>query len=175
MCLVYKQSVNVQFLKGHNVVLLFIRLEFLKPGFQTTLSSFQLLDGESFGTAQFEFRNTRGNFLNLFFQQRFLPRSADGDFLKLRVANNDRVIITGGNPGAEFLPVPRFKILLLRDQNVGRGIQPQELRCPLLRKVIGDNKQRLSHSPSRLASMAAPTISNVLPAPTSCASSVFPP
>ena len=147
MCLIHEQSVNAQFLKGHNIVLLFIRLKLFQSGFQTALGSFQLLDGESFGAAHFEFRNSRGNFINLFFQQRFLPRSADGDFLKLRVADNDRVIITGSDPGAELFPVSRFKVFLLCDQNIGRGIQPQELRRPLLRKVIGDNEQRFPAQP----------------------------
>ena len=48
-----------------------------------------------------------------------------------------------------------------------------EAHCSV--RWLGTTKRDFWHRPSRLASIAAPTISNVLPAPTSWANSVLPP
>src|SRR5699024_12190815 len=57
---------------------------------------------------------------------------SNGDALKLRVADDDGIVVAGGDPGAELLAVLRFKILFRGGENIGGRIQPQELRRPLL-------------------------------------------
>ena len=94
--------------------------------FQAALGSFHLLYGETLSPVGFQFPNACGDFFNLVLQQRLLPFLADGDFFKLAVSDDNRIIIAGGNSGAEFLPVFGFKVLLLRNKNIGGGIQPQK-------------------------------------------------
>ena len=57
--------------------------------------------------------------------------------------DNDCIIIAGGDPGAEFLPVLLFKILLACHQYLRAGIKPQELTGPLQRQVIGHHEHAL--------------------------------
>jgi len=42
----------------------------------------------------------------------FLPLRADGNTLKLTVADDNGIIVAGGDTGAEFLAVVGFKVLL---------------------------------------------------------------
>ena len=63
------------------------------------------------------------------------------------MADNHRIIISGGDSSAKLLPVSGFKVFLLCDQNVSRGVEPQKLRGPLFRKVIGNNKQGFPAKP----------------------------
>ena len=59
------------------------------------------------------------------------------------MAHDNGIIISGGNPGAEFLPVPLLKVPLGCHQDVGGGVQPQKLRGPLFNQVIRNHKQAL--------------------------------
>ena len=76
-------------------------------------------------------------------QHPLLPFSGDRDTLKLAVADDNGVIVAGGNTGAEFLAVSRLKVLFGDGKNIGRGVQTQELRRPLLNQVIGHHKHGL--------------------------------
>ena len=58
----------------------------------------------------------------LLLKQTLLTLLADGDLLKLRVAENNGVIVAGGDAGAELLAVFGFKVLFGGDQQVGRGV-----------------------------------------------------
>ena len=58
------------------------------------------------------------------------------------MSNNDRVVVSGGNSGTEFLPVCRLEILLLRDKNICRWIKPQKLARPLFSQMIRNGKKR---------------------------------
>ena len=58
------------------------------------------------------------------------------------MSNNDRVVVSGGNSGTEFLPVCRLKILLFRDENVCRWIKSEKFARPLFSQVIRNGKKR---------------------------------
>ena len=59
-----------------------------------------------------------GDFLNLLIKKSLLPLRADGNTLKLAVADDNSVIVAGGDAGAEFLAVVGFKVLLGSDKDV---------------------------------------------------------
>ena len=58
--------------------------------------------------------------------------------------NDDRVIVAGGYPGAELLPVGGLKVLLRGHEHVRGRVQPQKLACPLLREVVRDSEHGLA-------------------------------
>ena len=53
------------------------------------------------------------------------------------MADDDCIIIPGGDPGAELLPVGRFKILLCGHQDIGAWIEAEEITPPLLGQMVG--------------------------------------
>ena len=131
MRFVYKHTVNTQLLKGHNIVFLIVSPQLLQSGLHTALGAFQLLDGEFLTAAFPQLRNAHGDLRNLILQKPLLPLFADGDFLKLAVTDDNRIIVAGGDPGAELFAVFRFKVPLLGHKDIGGGVQPQKFRCPL--------------------------------------------
>ena len=131
MRFVYKHTVNTQLLKGHNIVFLIISPQFFQSGLQTALGAFQLLDAEFLTAAFLQLRNAHGDLRNLILQKPLLPLPADGDFLKLAVTDDNRIIVAGGDPGAELFAVFRFKVPLLGHKDIGGGVQTQKFRCPL--------------------------------------------
>ena len=79
-----------------------------------------------------------------------LPLLRDGNPLKLAVPDNYRVIIARRNARAELLPIGALKVLFRSNQNAGRGIEADELGCPLLSQMIWDDKKRLLTKPKPL-------------------------
>ena len=75
----------------------------------------------------------------------------DGDFFKLGVADDDRVIVPGSDTRTEFLAVARFKIFFCCDQNPCGRIETQEFRSPLLRQVIRHDEHALLAEAQSLA------------------------
>ena len=122
MRLIYKQPVNAQLLKGNHIILSVIGLQLFKPCFQPALGTLQLLDGKTFAAAGFHLRNALGDFCNLLLKKSFLTLLADGNTLKLGVANDDCVIVAGGNPGTELFTPMGFKVLFGSHKDVGGGI-----------------------------------------------------
>ena len=80
------------------------------------------------------------NIIQLLLQLCTLARIAHRNFLKLRVPDDNCIIITGGNPAAEFFSVCGFKVLFRGNQNVCARIQPQIFRRPLPDQMVGNNK-----------------------------------
>lgn len=80
------------------------------------------------------------NLVDLLLQQAFLTLLRYRDSLKLTVADDNGIIVAGGDPGAEFLTVSGLKVFLGRDQNIGGGVQPQKLGSPLLCQMVGNNE-----------------------------------
>ena len=74
-------------------------------------------------------------------QEPLLPFSGNGDALKLAVADDNGVIVAGGNAGAELLAVACLKVLFGSHKDIGGGVEPQELRRPLLRQVVRHRKE----------------------------------
>ena len=141
MRLVYIEPVYAELLKGHNVVLAGGVVQLLQLGLQIFLGTLQLLDGKALGAAGLELCNAVLDLPDLLLQEPFLPLSGYGDALKLAVADDNGIIIAGGNAGTEFFAVSGFKILFGSDKDIGGGVEPQELQGPLLRQVIWHRKE----------------------------------
>ena len=90
------------------------------------------------------------NVIQLLPEKALLPLLRDGNPLKLAVSDNYRVIIARRNARAELLPIGALKVLFRGNQNAGRGIEADELGCPLLGQMIGDDKKRLLAKPKPL-------------------------
>ena len=102
-------------------------MQLFQPRLQPLFRALQALDGKAVAACELGILNTIGDFLNLLVKEPFLPLRADGDTLKLAVADDNGVIVAGGDTGAEFLAVVGFKVLLGSDKDVGRRIEPQKL------------------------------------------------
>ena len=67
------------------------------------------------------------------------------------MADDNGVIVAGGDAGAELLAVSRLEVLFGNGEDIGRGVQTQELRRPLLDQVIGHHKHGLVAKTEALA------------------------
>ena len=123
MWLVHKEPVHTKLLKSYHVVLPWCIVQFLKPCLQRLPWFFHLLDGISFPIVGFCLLNGKFNLINLAFYNGNLSFLWKRDFLKLRMTDNNRIIIPGGNSGTEFLPVGRLKIFLCSCKYIRSGIQ----------------------------------------------------
>ena len=94
-------------------------MQLFQPRLQSLFRALQTFDGEAVAARKFGVHNAVCDFLDLLAQQALLPLRADGDTLKLRVADDNGIIIAGSDAGAEFLAVAGFKILFGCDKNVG--------------------------------------------------------
>ena len=65
-----------------------------------------------------------------------MPLAAYGYSLKLRVADNDSIVIPGRNPGAKLFAPVLFKVPLGSHQDIGVGVEPQKLTGPLLGDMV---------------------------------------
>ena len=83
MGFVHKQTVNAQFLKGHNAVFLLAVRQLLQLGFEIFLGFLHLLDGVALAVLGFCFGNGGDDFADLPLNDGFLPFRGEGDFLKL--------------------------------------------------------------------------------------------
>ena len=137
MGLVYEQAVYAQLFKGHHIVLAALVVELFQLGLNGFLAAFQLLDGKPLSVVGFQLGQTVHDVPLLLFQDVTLALDGHGDFLKLRVTDDDGVVVAGGNAPAEPLAVFRLKIFLSCHQDVGGWIELQELRGPLFRQVVG--------------------------------------
>ena len=99
----------------------------------------------------FQFRDAVQDLTPLLFQEIPLALHTHRDFLKLAVSDDDGIIVAGGDPAAEPLAVLGFKVLPGRHQNIGRGVELQILRRPLLRQVVGHHEQAFLAQPQPLA------------------------
>ena len=131
MRLVHKQPVYAEFLKGDNVVFAALVVQFFQLQFQILFQLLHLLDGESLRPLLFRLDDSLRDFVNLFLQycRLFLP--AQRDFFKLRVTDDNGVIVARGDSGAEPLAIVRFKVPLCRNQDICCRIKLQKFACPL--------------------------------------------
>ena len=143
MRLVNKNAVNSKFLKGHNIVLAGLVVKPFKPCFKSLFRLGKLLDGHAVSALTGKFLHTLHYGFNLGFKSSYLPFNRYGDFLKLRVSDNDSIVISRGNTSAEFLAVLGFKILFRSHQDICRGIELKVLTRPLFDKVIGYDEHTL--------------------------------
>ena len=147
MRLVHIQSVYAQLLKGHNIVLSGAVLELFELGFKAALGALQRLNGEPLRPLAFQLPQSFLHLEDLLRQKPLLPLHGDGYLLKLAVADDNGVVFAGGDTGAELLAVLRLEVLFRSHEDVGGGVQPQELARPLLRQVVGNDKEGLVAQP----------------------------
>ena len=67
------------------------------------------------------------------------------------MADDDCIIIAGGNPGAEFLSTGSLEILGGGHQNLCTGIQPEEFVCPLKGQMVWHHEHTFLAQPQTLA------------------------
>ena len=147
MRLVHKKPVNAQLLKGNHIVLALIGAQFFQLGFQRFPGLFHLFDTEILTCMGFQFVDGGKRFINLLLNDALLPFKGQRDALKLRMADDDGIVVAGGDAGAEFFAVGGLKVLAPCHQQLGIRVEVQKLRSPLLRQVIGHNKQRFLAQP----------------------------
>ena len=128
MTLIHENAVNAQLLKGHHIVLAALVVKLGQSGFQRFSGTLHLFNGIILRMIPLSFPNAVQNTVNLPPQDGLLPLAGHGDFLKLRVSDDDGIIIAGGNPGAELLPVLGFKILFGGNQNIGGWVELEPFR-----------------------------------------------
>ena len=140
MRLVHIQAIHTQLLKGDNIILLAFSLQLFQAQLQLLLGPHQLLDGKLLAVAALQLVNARYHLVDLLLNETLLPCLRHGDALKLRVTDDDCIVITSGDTAAELLTVMTLKVFLGSHQNPGRRIESQEFRGPLLRQVVGNHK-----------------------------------
>ena len=142
-----ENPVHAQRFKVNHIVLAGLVVQLCQLCFQRFAGALHGLDGVAFAFFRFGLRDGKNHVGNLILQQPPLTVRADGDFLKLAVADDDRVVVAGGDAGAEFLAVFGFKVLLAGHQQIGRGVQRQKLAGPLVDDVVGNHEQRFLGQP----------------------------
>ena len=75
-------------------------------------------------------------------KQPFLTLSGDRNTFKLRMPDDDGIVVSGGDSGAELFAVAGLEVLFRRYEDICGGIEAQELRRPLFREVIRHDKER---------------------------------
>ena len=93
VCLVYKQSVYAQLLKGNHIVLSIGCPEFIQSRLQSFPGLFHLFDGETFAILGFHLSNGVFDFINLGSQNPLLPFCGHRNFLKLGMPDDDCIVI----------------------------------------------------------------------------------
>ena len=151
MALVNEDAVNAQLLKGHKAVLAALIVQLGKSHFQRVLRPFKLLDRITLGLGALGLVDAVHDLVDLPLDDDLLTLGGHGDFLKLRVADDNGVIVAGGDPRTEFLAVLRFKILFCRHKDIRGGIELKPFRRPLFGDVVGNDDQRLGTQPQPLA------------------------
>ena len=123
MGLVHEDAVDAQLLEGHKVILPGLVVELLQLLLHGLFGSLHLLHRELAAPVLLQLCNAADDLIQLFFKNKPLPVYRHGDFLELAVADDDGIIVAGGDPGAEPFTVPGFKVPLGGHQNVGTGVQ----------------------------------------------------
>ena len=141
MAFVHKEPVNAQLFKGDYIVLALIGTQFFQLGFQRFPGLFHLLDGEILACMGFQFVDGGKDLVDLLLNDALLPLKGQRNALKLRMANDDGIIVPGGDAGTEFFAIGSFKVLASCHQKFGVWVEVQKLRCPLLCQVIGHHEQ----------------------------------
>lgn len=143
MGLVNENAVNAQFFKRDHIIFPALVVQSgqlfpnVFPGFR------QLLNREILPFLRFQFSDAQGDLVQLLFQRKPLTFYAHGYLLKLRVTDDDSVIVPGGDTATKPLSIFCFKVLFGSHKDIRGGIELQILRRPLLRQVVGHHEQAL--------------------------------
>ena len=142
MALVNKEPVNTELFKVDYRIFALGIVELVELCLYPFSGFHKLLDRELFALACLHIVNPTLNVIELPFELFPLPFNAHRDFFKLRMSDDDRIVVACGNAGTELFTVSRFKILLPCHKDIGTRIQPQILGSPLTDKVVGNNEHR---------------------------------
>ena len=112
MALINKEPVHAELLKGDGVILAALVVELGQPCLQRFPGTLHLLDRVAFRLLCLGLLDSFQDFFNLALQNGLLALQAHGDFFKLAVADDDGVVVPGGNAAAKLLAVLGFKIFL---------------------------------------------------------------
>ena len=121
MTLVHKKPVNAQLFKGNYIVFTLIGAQFFQLGFQRFPSLFHLLDGEILTCIGFQLVDGGKRFINLLLNDTLLPLKRKWDSFKLRMTDDNGIVIAGGDAGAEFLRLAVSKSLRRATNNLALG------------------------------------------------------
>ena len=102
-------------LESDHVIFTALVVELGQPCLQRFPGTLHLLDRVAFRLLRLGLLDSSQDFLNLALQNGLLALHTHGDFLKLRVPDNDSVIVPGGNAAAKLLAVLGFKVFLRGD------------------------------------------------------------
>ena len=94
--------------------------------------------------------NTVYDLIQLFLQHRPLTLQTQRDLFKLRVADDNSVVIASSDTGAELFAVAGFKVSFRCNKDIGSRIELQKLRRPLFGQVIRHDEQALLTQPQAL-------------------------
>ena len=141
MCLVHKDAVHAQLLKCDHVVFFLLRRQLLQLGLQGFFGLLHLLDGVFLSIVSLGVGDGGDHTADLLPDNRPLPLRGEGNLLKLTMADDHGVIVSGSDASAK-LPAPcGLKILSGSHQHLRAGIQAQKIAAPLLRQVVRDDEQ----------------------------------
>ena len=141
MALVDEQPVNAQFLERDHVILAALIVQLVQLVLQALAGLFHLLDGKVLRLFRLRLPNTQNDLIHLLLQNGPLPLSTDGYLLELAVADDDRVIVAGGDAPTKTFAVLCLKVLFRGHQHIGSRVELQELTGPLLGQVVRHHKE----------------------------------
>jgi len=128
-------------LKGNYIVLALIGAQFFQLGFQRFPGLFHLLDREILACMGFQFVDGGKGLVDLLLNNALLPLKGQRNALKLRMANDDGIIVPGGDASTEFFAIGSFKVLAPCYQKFCVRVEVQKLACPLFRQMVGHHKK----------------------------------
>ena len=143
MALVDEQPVDAQFFKSHRVILGALVVELFQPCLQRFAGALHLLDRKILRPLPLGVADGQQHLVDLPLQDLPLPLTGQGDLHQLTVADDNGVIIAGGNAGAQPAAIVLFKVPLGGHQNVGSRVELEPFCRPLLRDMIRHHDQRL--------------------------------
>ena len=113
MTFIHKEPVNAKLFKGDHIILAAVGAQFFQFGFQSFPGLFHLLDGEILSGIGFQFVDSQERFRNLILNNAILPFKGKRDSFKLRVTDDNGIVIAGSDAGAELFAVCGFKIPMI--------------------------------------------------------------
>ena len=141
--------IDTQFLKGQDIILFLCVHQSFQLGLQLSLFGFQSFYRER-EVAILLCRNYAGfEVFNSFFNVFLLIFRRKRDHLKLRMTEDNSIVITGCNTRTERFPVLRTEIFFGRNKDIRAGIKLLKFCTPLL-------GQRLRHNDHRLVCQTEP-------------------
>ena len=115
VALINENPVRPKLLKGNDVILAALVVELGQPCLQRFPGALHLLDRVAFRLLRLGLLNAEQNLLDLALQNGLLALYTHGDFLKLRMSDDDGVVVPGGNAAAKLLAVLGFKVFFRSD------------------------------------------------------------